>query len=189
MELCGPIWVESINGKKYILVIVDDYYRYTWTHFLRSKDETPEVLIDFLRMIQRGLQAQYGVVKRRNHTLVEAARTMLSASKLLLFFWAEAIATASDLTQLDIQTTPEPTTQEQTVNADENINQAENVMFDEDKFINPFGIQTRDHPLEQVLGNPSQPVMSHPAKVETRGVTRKDIITTQWRLYREFYMK
>ncbi|GJR78745.1 integrase, catalytic region, zinc finger, CCHC-type containing protein [Tanacetum coccineum] len=32
--------------------------KYTWTHFLRSKDETPEVLIHFLRMIQRGLQAQ-----------------------------------------------------------------------------------------------------------------------------------
>ncbi|GKF54344.1 retrovirus-related pol polyprotein from transposon TNT 1-94 [Tanacetum coccineum] len=37
---------------------------------------------------------QNGVVKRRNHTLVEAARTMLSASKLPLLFWAEAIATA-----------------------------------------------------------------------------------------------
>ncbi|GJV12545.1 retrovirus-related pol polyprotein from transposon TNT 1-94, partial [Tanacetum coccineum] len=35
---------------------------------------------------------QNGVVKRRNHTLVEAARTMLSASKLHLLFWAEAIA-------------------------------------------------------------------------------------------------
>ncbi|GKB52565.1 retrovirus-related pol polyprotein from transposon TNT 1-94 [Tanacetum coccineum] len=35
-----------------------------------------------------------GVVKRRNRTLAEAARTMLSASKLLLFFWAKAIATA-----------------------------------------------------------------------------------------------
>nr|GEX39616.1 Gag-Pol polyprotein [Tanacetum cinerariifolium] len=34
------------------------------------------------------------VVKRWNRTLVEAARTMLSASKLPLFFWAEAIATA-----------------------------------------------------------------------------------------------
>nr|GFA59643.1 hypothetical protein [Tanacetum cinerariifolium] len=39
-------------------LIVDDYSRYTWTHFLRSKDETPEVLIDFLRLVQRGLQAQ-----------------------------------------------------------------------------------------------------------------------------------
>nr|GEV46196.1 hypothetical protein [Tanacetum cinerariifolium] len=43
MDLCGPMRVESINGKKYVLVIVDDYSRYTWTHFLRSKDEKPEV--------------------------------------------------------------------------------------------------------------------------------------------------
>ncbi|GKF66552.1 retrovirus-related pol polyprotein from transposon TNT 1-94, partial [Tanacetum coccineum] len=81
---------------------------YTWTYFLRSKDETPEVLIDFLTLIQRGLHAQgirhetstartpeqNGIVKRWNRTLVEAAQTMLSAAKILLFFWAEAIATA-----------------------------------------------------------------------------------------------
>nr|GFA55488.1 retrovirus-related Pol polyprotein from transposon TNT 1-94 [Tanacetum cinerariifolium] len=57
MDLCGPMRVASINGKKYILVIVDDYSRYTWTLFLRSKDETPEMLKDFLTMIQRNLQA------------------------------------------------------------------------------------------------------------------------------------
>ncbi|GJU77578.1 retrovirus-related pol polyprotein from transposon TNT 1-94 [Tanacetum coccineum] len=34
---------------------------------------------------------QNGVVERRNRTLVEAARTMLSASKLPLSFWAEAV--------------------------------------------------------------------------------------------------
>nr|GEV72939.1 retrovirus-related Pol polyprotein from transposon TNT 1-94 [Tanacetum cinerariifolium] len=92
----------------------------------------PNVLKEFLTMIQRNLQAsvitvrtdkrteflnktlnvffkeerikhqtstartpkQNGVVKRQNHTLVKAAQTMLSASKLPLFFWAEAIATA-----------------------------------------------------------------------------------------------
>ncbi|GJT69417.1 retrovirus-related pol polyprotein from transposon TNT 1-94 [Tanacetum coccineum] len=59
MDLCGPMRVASINGKKYILVIVDDYSRYTWTLFLRSKDETPEVLKDFLTMIQRNLQALF----------------------------------------------------------------------------------------------------------------------------------
>nr|GFA38902.1 hypothetical protein [Tanacetum cinerariifolium] len=97
MDLCEPMRVASINRKRYVLVIVDDYSRYTWTHFLRSKDETPEVLIDFLRLVQRGLQAQVrvnGVIERRNRTLVEAARTMLSAAKVPLFFWAEAIATA-----------------------------------------------------------------------------------------------
>nr|GEX37782.1 retrovirus-related Pol polyprotein from transposon TNT 1-94 [Tanacetum cinerariifolium] len=55
MDLCGPMRVASINGKRYVLVIVDDYSRYTWTHFLGSKDETPEDLIDFLRLVQRGL--------------------------------------------------------------------------------------------------------------------------------------
>ncbi|GJX50197.1 retrovirus-related pol polyprotein from transposon TNT 1-94, partial [Tanacetum coccineum] len=57
MDLCGPMPVASINGKIYILVIVDDYSRYTWTLFLCSKNETPEVLKDFLTMIQRNLQA------------------------------------------------------------------------------------------------------------------------------------
>nr|GFC57825.1 retrovirus-related Pol polyprotein from transposon TNT 1-94 [Tanacetum cinerariifolium] len=37
---------------------------------------------------------QNDVVERQNRTLVEAARTMISAAKVPLFFWAEAIATA-----------------------------------------------------------------------------------------------
>ncbi|GJX02703.1 retrovirus-related pol polyprotein from transposon TNT 1-94 [Tanacetum coccineum] len=63
MDLCGPMRVESINGKKYVLVIFDDYSRYTWTYFLRSKDETPAVLIDFLTLVQRGLHAQVRTVR------------------------------------------------------------------------------------------------------------------------------
>nr|GFC28329.1 retrovirus-related Pol polyprotein from transposon TNT 1-94 [Tanacetum cinerariifolium]GFC28333.1 retrovirus-related Pol polyprotein from transposon TNT 1-94 [Tanacetum cinerariifolium] len=51
MDLCGPLRVASINGKKYVLVIIDDYSRYTWTLFLRSKDGTPKVLKEFLTMI------------------------------------------------------------------------------------------------------------------------------------------
>nr|GFC87002.1 hypothetical protein [Tanacetum cinerariifolium] len=68
MDLCGPMRFASINGKRYVLVIIDDYSRYTWVHFLRSKDEAPE-------------------------TLVEAARTMLIFSRAPLFLWVEAIAT------------------------------------------------------------------------------------------------
>ncbi|GKB25711.1 retrovirus-related pol polyprotein from transposon TNT 1-94 [Tanacetum coccineum] len=55
MDLCGPMRVQTINGKKYILVIVDDYSRFTWVKFFRSKDETPEVVIKFLKQIQVGL--------------------------------------------------------------------------------------------------------------------------------------
>nr|GEZ18610.1 Gag-Pol polyprotein [Tanacetum cinerariifolium] len=49
MDLCGPMRIAIINGKRYVLVIVDDYSRYTWVHFLRSKDEAPEVIIKFLK--------------------------------------------------------------------------------------------------------------------------------------------
>nr|GEV61975.1 retrovirus-related Pol polyprotein from transposon TNT 1-94 [Tanacetum cinerariifolium] len=55
IDLCGPMQVQSINGKKYILGIVDDYSRFTWVKFLRSKDETSEFFIKFLKQIQVGL--------------------------------------------------------------------------------------------------------------------------------------
>nr|GEW30642.1 hypothetical protein [Tanacetum cinerariifolium] len=67
MDLCGPMRVESVNEKKYILVIVDDYSRFTW---------------------------QNGVVERRNRTLIEAARTMLIYARAPLFLWSEAVSTA-----------------------------------------------------------------------------------------------
>nr|GEW21961.1 putative reverse transcriptase domain-containing protein [Tanacetum cinerariifolium] len=55
MDLYGPMRVQTINEKKYILVIIDDYSRFTWVKFLRSKDETLEVVIKFLQQIQVGL--------------------------------------------------------------------------------------------------------------------------------------
>ncbi|GJX40777.1 retrovirus-related pol polyprotein from transposon TNT 1-94 [Tanacetum coccineum] len=131
MDLCGPMRVASINGKTYILVIMDDYFRYTWVYFLCSKDETPEIIKKFIAQAQLNYKAkvckihtdngtefkntslkvhyeklgimqqfliartpqQNGVVKRRNRTLVEAARTMLFFSRLPEFLWAEAVAT------------------------------------------------------------------------------------------------
>nr|GEX15953.1 retrovirus-related Pol polyprotein from transposon TNT 1-94 [Tanacetum cinerariifolium] len=56
MDLCGTIRVQIINGKKYILVIVDDYTRFTWVKFLRLKDETPELVIKFPKQIQVDLK-------------------------------------------------------------------------------------------------------------------------------------
>nr|GFC01886.1 integrase, catalytic region, zinc finger, CCHC-type, peptidase aspartic, catalytic [Tanacetum cinerariifolium] len=132
MDLCGPMRIESVNGKKYILVIVDDYSRFTWVKFLRSKDETPDFIIKFLKMIQVRLKVpvcrirtanetefvnqtlreyyeevgisretsvarspqQNRVVERRNHTLIEAARTMLIYAQAPLFLWAETVPTA-----------------------------------------------------------------------------------------------
>ncbi|GJY82852.1 retrovirus-related pol polyprotein from transposon TNT 1-94 [Tanacetum coccineum] len=132
MDLCGLMRIASINEKRYILVIMDDYSHYTWVHFLISKDKAPKVIKTFLKRIIVLLQSpviiirtdndiefknqilkeyfdsvgishqassvrtpqQNGVVERRNRTLVEAARTMLSFSHAPLFLWAEAVATA-----------------------------------------------------------------------------------------------
>nr|GEZ48378.1 hypothetical protein [Tanacetum cinerariifolium] len=71
MDLCGPICVESVNGKKYILVIVGVSHE---TSVARSPQ-------------------QNGVIERRNRTLTEAARTMLIHAQASLFLWAEAVAT------------------------------------------------------------------------------------------------
>ncbi|GKC70630.1 retrovirus-related pol polyprotein from transposon TNT 1-94, partial [Tanacetum coccineum] len=122
----------GINGKKYILVIVDDYSRFTRVKYLASKYEASDFIIKFLKMIQvrlntpvrnirtdngiefvnQTLRSYYesvgishetsvarsphknGVVERRNHTLVEVARTMLIYAEAPLFLWAEVVATA-----------------------------------------------------------------------------------------------
>nr|GFB14352.1 integrase, catalytic region, zinc finger, CCHC-type, peptidase aspartic, catalytic [Tanacetum cinerariifolium] len=68
MDLCGPMRVASINGKWYVLVIVDDYSRYTWVHFLRTKDETPEVIKNFLKKIYVRHQAPVIIVHTDNET-------------------------------------------------------------------------------------------------------------------------
>ncbi|KAJ9545172.1 hypothetical protein OSB04_024879 [Centaurea solstitialis] len=132
MDLCGPMRVQSMNRRNYVLVIVDDFSRYTWVNFLRSKDGASDIIFSFIRNVQVRLQLpvqvirtdngtefknrkldsfldsvgithtfsaartpqQNGVVERKNRTLVEAARTMLTFSKLPLHFWAEAVASA-----------------------------------------------------------------------------------------------
>ncbi|GJV35766.1 putative ribonuclease H-like domain-containing protein [Tanacetum coccineum] len=68
IDLCGLLRVQSINGKKYILVIVDDYSRFTWVKFLRSKDETPVFVINLLKQLQVGLNKTVRFVRTNNGT-------------------------------------------------------------------------------------------------------------------------
>ncbi|GJU63083.1 retrovirus-related pol polyprotein from transposon TNT 1-94 [Tanacetum coccineum] len=106
MDLCGPMRVASVNEEKYILVIVDDYSRFTWclseesitdngTKFVNQtlREYYEKVGISHETSVARSPQ-QNGVVERRNRTLIEAARTMLIYAKASLFLWAEAVATA-----------------------------------------------------------------------------------------------
>nr|GFB27466.1 hypothetical protein [Tanacetum cinerariifolium] len=131
MDLCGPMRVESINGKKYVLVIVDDYSRYTWTHFLRSKDETPEVLIDFLRLVQRGLHAQ-----NINQEATITKNAQVEDDEFINIFCIPV--------------------QDRRETSSRHVDSSNMHTFyqrhpSEHRW-------TKDHPLEQVIGNPSQSV-------------------------------
>ncbi|KAJ9536523.1 hypothetical protein OSB04_un000275 [Centaurea solstitialis] len=68
MDLCGPMKFQSLAGRKYILVIVDDFSRYTWTKFLKSKDETSSLIINFIKAVQVQLNLPVQTVRTDNGT-------------------------------------------------------------------------------------------------------------------------
>nr|GFA96615.1 retrovirus-related Pol polyprotein from transposon TNT 1-94 [Tanacetum cinerariifolium] len=102
VDLCAPMCFKSINGKRYVLVVVDDYSRYTWSIVFENgtefKNKTLAKFFDEVGITQQFSAArtpqQNGVVEMRNRTLVEAVRTMLTFANLSSFPWAEAIETA-----------------------------------------------------------------------------------------------
>ncbi|GJS16927.1 retrovirus-related pol polyprotein from transposon TNT 1-94 [Tanacetum coccineum] len=55
MDLFGPSTIKSFGGNLYILVVVDDYSRYTWTRFLKTKNEAFEKFEILSRKIQNEL--------------------------------------------------------------------------------------------------------------------------------------
>ncbi|GJV29498.1 integrase, catalytic region, zinc finger, CCHC-type containing protein [Tanacetum coccineum] len=85
MDLCGPIRVQSINGKKYILVIVDDYSRFTWVKFLRSKDEAPDFVIKFLKQIQMVLTKLSDTSERTRHRIIEDLEKLKAIADVRIF--------------------------------------------------------------------------------------------------------
>ncbi|GJS08717.1 retrovirus-related pol polyprotein from transposon TNT 1-94 [Tanacetum coccineum] len=68
MDLCGPMRVASINGKRYFLAIVDDYSRFTWVYFLHTKDETPEIIKNFIARVQLNYNAKVCKIHTDNGT-------------------------------------------------------------------------------------------------------------------------
>nr|GFA30021.1 retrovirus-related Pol polyprotein from transposon TNT 1-94 [Tanacetum cinerariifolium] len=132
MDLFGPTSVSSISHKWYCLVVTDDFSRFTWTFFLKTKNKTSGILRKFITEIknlkdlkvkiircdnrgefrnkemndfcsQKGIKREFSsartpqhnsVAKRKNRTLIEAAKTMLADAKLPVTFWAEVVNTA-----------------------------------------------------------------------------------------------
>nr|GEV09420.1 retrovirus-related Pol polyprotein from transposon TNT 1-94 [Tanacetum cinerariifolium] len=195
MDLCGPIRIASINGKRYILVIVDDYSCYTWVHFLTSKDEAPEVIKTFLKRITVLLQ----VYNRRTKKIMETMNVLFDELSMMAFKQRSSKPGLQSMTSGQIKTALTPSNsssqatnfpissqdvdelnlQQQHVQqlgnqahlqpkiATENV---PNAMFNGNTFVNPFvtpsasavesSSSKNDHPLEQVIGEPSRPILT-----------------------------
>ena len=48
IDICGEKFVKSIGGKGYMLLICDDFKRFTWTYFMRQKSDTVALFEQFL---------------------------------------------------------------------------------------------------------------------------------------------
>ncbi|GJU07235.1 retrovirus-related pol polyprotein from transposon TNT 1-94 [Tanacetum coccineum] len=165
MDLCGPMrglhaqvtTVRTDKGTEFLNKTLYAYFAKEGIRHETSTARTPE---------------QNGVVERRNRTLVEAARTMLSAAKVPLFFWAEAIAITCFTQNRSLVIPRHEKTPYHIINS-----RKPSV-----KFFHIFGslcyivkdgenldkMKEKDHPLEQVIGNPSQSVRTR-RQLETDG--------------------
>ncbi|GJT71176.1 retrovirus-related pol polyprotein from transposon TNT 1-94 [Tanacetum coccineum] len=161
MDLCGLMRIASINGKRYVLVIVDDYSHYTWVLFLRSKDEAPEEIKTFLKKITVLLQAPFIINDREDSGKLGAKGLDLSYAlstittqkptegELDLLFEAmyddhvggqlsatprtvPAAQAPQDVYELETQ---KQNVQHQPASIADNV---PNAMFGDNKFVNPF---------------------------------------------------
>ncbi|GJS14898.1 putative ribonuclease H-like domain-containing protein [Tanacetum coccineum] len=68
MDLFGPTFVSSLMHKKYCLVVTDDYSRFSWVFFLRTKDETSEILKNFIKEVENLVDKKVKIIRSDNGT-------------------------------------------------------------------------------------------------------------------------
>ncbi|GJY15958.1 putative ribonuclease H-like domain-containing protein [Tanacetum coccineum] len=68
MDLFGPVSMKSINKKSYCLVVTDDFSRFSWVFFLATKDETPEILKNFITGIENQTDHKVKTIRCDNGT-------------------------------------------------------------------------------------------------------------------------
>nr|GEU82363.1 reverse transcriptase domain-containing protein [Tanacetum cinerariifolium] len=186
MDLCGPMRVASINGKKHILVIVDDYSRYTWTLFLLitvQTDRDTEFLNKTLNAFfkEEGIEhqtstartpEQNGVVERRNpdaHVPSQQELDLLFGPMYDEFFNASSNPQDKQPTT-NIQSTSAPATLIYVHAEESNDNQAEEDHLPDDEFTNPLcaPAQEVDESSLHNIGNSNVPTFNQPQVFEYR---------------------
>jgi hypothetical protein len=84
----------------YFITFTDDFSRYGYVFLMRHKSESLERFKEFQNEVEnqlekmiKALRLDRGVSERRNRTLLDMVRSMMSRTKLLLSFWGYALKT------------------------------------------------------------------------------------------------
>ncbi|GKD24097.1 integrase, catalytic region, zinc finger, CCHC-type containing protein [Tanacetum coccineum] len=182
MDLCGPMRVASINGKKYILaeaittacytqnksIIIPSYEKIAYPII---NDRKPSIrhlhIFGCTCYLTRDGENLNKMKEKGDPCILASDYDKFDPAPQLQNVSSSADATAPSQQELDLLFGPlydeffTVVTPTITILAKENNNnQEEDVQFQQDEFINPFCIPTKDHPLEQVCGNPSKPVQT-----------------------------
>ncbi|KAL6327918.1 hypothetical protein AAG906_027329 [Vitis piasezkii] len=115
-DICGPLTPTALGGYKYFITFIDDFSRYGYVELIHEKFDSLNVFKAFKAkigqnpgpfakfLLECSIDARYtmpdtpqqnGVAERRNRTLLDMVRCMLSNSSLPEFLWGEALRTAA----------------------------------------------------------------------------------------------
>ncbi|GJU80232.1 integrase, catalytic region, zinc finger, CCHC-type containing protein [Tanacetum coccineum] len=173
IDLYGLMRVASINGKKYILVIVDNYSRYTWVYFLHTNDEALDMIIDFINQVQRNLKAQILMIRTDNGT---EFKNNLCKVRIALLYTHDLDNLFGPLYEEYYATSSPEVSDNSAANTldNDNTSSSSSIIVEEDEApqIDPSNMHefhqkhrssdrwTKNHPIEQVISDPSKPIMT-----------------------------
>ncbi|KAK8696029.1 hypothetical protein V6N13_001168 [Hibiscus sabdariffa] len=87
-DVCGPMNAQARGGFHYFITFTDDFSRYGYIYLMRHKSEALEKFKEFRNEWN-------GVSERRNRTLLDMVRSMMSHSDLPISFWGHALEIAA----------------------------------------------------------------------------------------------
>ncbi|GJT94488.1 retrovirus-related pol polyprotein from transposon TNT 1-94 [Tanacetum coccineum] len=134
---------------------------FTWVYFIRSKDETPEIIKKFIAQAQLNYKDKVCKIRTDNGTEFKNATLKAYYEKL-----EDSPSTSSIIIDTHeaphVVTTSDEQTSPISLQESDEFNQEDSANFDGNfTSVQPSThIWTKDHPLDQVIGDPSKPVMT-----------------------------
>ncbi|GJU27551.1 retrotransposon protein, putative, ty1-copia subclass [Tanacetum coccineum] len=110
-DVCGPFRSATKDGKCYYVTFTDDFSRYGYVYRIKHKSDTFEVFKRYQNEVENQLGKKIKLTpprtpqlnrddERRNRTLLDMVRSMMSQAKLPISFWGYALETASHILNL-----------------------------------------------------------------------------------------